>query len=44
MNKESIFAKNEKLYVATKEDEITKQLCHVIEERKKKLVQNFICF
>jgi len=44
MNKESIFAKNERLYVATKKDKITKQVCHVIEERKKKLVQISICF
>ncbi len=45
MNKDFVHAKNERLYAIARKDSILKQVCHaVVGERKKKLVQFFMCF
>ncbi len=45
MNKFFSHVKNERLYAIARKDSILKQVCHVaIGERKKKLVQFFMCF
>jgi len=45
MNKDFVHARNECLYCSIKKDTIVNQIYHgVIGERKKKLVQFFVCF
>jgi hypothetical protein len=44
MNKDLVHTKNERLYAIVKKDYVTNKVSRVIDERKKKLVQFFVCF